>query len=507
MAILTPNNTFDDVPQLDLTTVAAAGPGGPMNAQAQALTNRTKWLKGEVEKMVTFAPSKSVFEFGGVQIAGVGNHSTGSLLCDWQASSGTLSLISANGGGEAAARDEAVTCDGLPMACATLGNTGTYIADYVFSSPAYLAQMQSLQIPMRVSSNNVAFTGANPIQIWLLDDSTGTRQWRLASSLDMSRCRPNITTTLSFGPGVAADGWSFGGSSAPTNTSDMDAYTIYKVRIVMAVPAGVAGGKCWFGPIRANSRRKPVVSIVLDGQYSSQHNYLLPMIEAQGLRCSLALQHSLIGTAGRMSESQLGRAYLAGHEFIHHTYDGSKSAGYQSASDWADAAAITADINLGQDYQRLRDWTRGIGYMVHGGNTHPFAGSVSPARQSVVAAGIQGAGIKAARSGDGIGTGPLNRLQNVSRLQNIDPLSLHGALQLTNTDSSASMIAATTRAKARGEWAIYTGHRSVVSGAASLEVLNGDAFVWLQSLGDDARSGKVLVLPFGEACAYYGISA
>lgn len=42
---LTPIPEFSDVPQLERTTLALAGPGGPMNEQAQALANRTELLK------------------------------------------------------------------------------------------------------------------------------------------------------------------------------------------------------------------------------------------------------------------------------------------------------------------------------------------------------------------------------------------------------------------------------------------------------------------------------
>lgn len=45
MADLTPVSSFDDVPQLETTTQALGGPGGPMNTQAQALLNRTQYLK------------------------------------------------------------------------------------------------------------------------------------------------------------------------------------------------------------------------------------------------------------------------------------------------------------------------------------------------------------------------------------------------------------------------------------------------------------------------------
>lgn len=437
---------------------------------------------------------------------GGGSSSAGTPICDWQPAGGTLSLVSSNGGGEAIALDPTVLCDGLPMARVTCGNTGTLVAQYVFSAPITLAQMQSLQIPIRVSQNNAVFGGTGPVQIWLWDDLTGTRQWRLSTSLNMSRARPGATHVLSFGPGVAADGWAFGGTSAPTNTSDMDAYTIDRIRIVIAVPGSVAGEAAWLGPIRANSRRRSVVSIVLDGQYASQHQYLLPMIEAQGLRCSLALQYSLIGAdAGRMTAAQLDRAYAAGHELIHHVYDGSKSSGYANAGEWPTAATITADINAGQEYMRVRAWTRGLGYMVHGGSVTPYAGNVTAARQQIVTAGLLAAGIKGARVGDGLGTAPLKRLQSTALPSAVDPLTIQGALQWTSTDNAAALAVPLTSAKARGEWAIYTGHRSVISTPGSLEITNADALTWLQALGDDVRTGKVLCLPFGEACRYYGV--
>lgn len=45
MPNLTPVSSFDNVPELETTTLALGGPGGPMNLPAQALLNRTQWLK------------------------------------------------------------------------------------------------------------------------------------------------------------------------------------------------------------------------------------------------------------------------------------------------------------------------------------------------------------------------------------------------------------------------------------------------------------------------------
>ena len=52
MTNLTAQNSFDDVVQLETNTIALGGFGGPMNAQAQALLNRTAYLKGVSDALI-----------------------------------------------------------------------------------------------------------------------------------------------------------------------------------------------------------------------------------------------------------------------------------------------------------------------------------------------------------------------------------------------------------------------------------------------------------------------
>ena len=64
MADLTETPTFDaGVYQLETTDPVQGGPGGVDNRQAQALANRTAWLKGQVDALVaagaTWAPINS----------------------------------------------------------------------------------------------------------------------------------------------------------------------------------------------------------------------------------------------------------------------------------------------------------------------------------------------------------------------------------------------------------------------------------------------------------------
>ncbi len=55
MTNLNPAATFDDVQQLETTTVALGGPGAPMNVQAQALLNRTQYLYVQLNNLAAVA--------------------------------------------------------------------------------------------------------------------------------------------------------------------------------------------------------------------------------------------------------------------------------------------------------------------------------------------------------------------------------------------------------------------------------------------------------------------
>lgn len=57
MTNLTPSASFDAVPQLETSTFALAGPGAPMNLQAQALLNRTQYLYVQLSNLAPIATS------------------------------------------------------------------------------------------------------------------------------------------------------------------------------------------------------------------------------------------------------------------------------------------------------------------------------------------------------------------------------------------------------------------------------------------------------------------
>lgn len=59
MTTLTPTASWDNVPQLDTTTLVLGGNNGPANAQGQALLNRTAYLSNQIASL-TSAQNKTI---------------------------------------------------------------------------------------------------------------------------------------------------------------------------------------------------------------------------------------------------------------------------------------------------------------------------------------------------------------------------------------------------------------------------------------------------------------
>lgn len=414
----------------------------------------------------------------------------GTQLIDW-ATSGTLSLASANGAPEAVTLDTSVTYRGQATQKLTLKAGTTYQSNLALSPSITMAKMRTLQVPIRFSSNAGFGAGVNHISLWIYDSTLGKQ---IRATIDTATLTPGEWHVVSVVPGAAAEGWIFGGGY--TASSDIDAETVPRVRVVIVAPAGSDGVNIWLGPITMNARARGIVSIVADGQYSSQHSYIRPMLDGLGMRASFAIQSSLVGTANRMTAAQLGAAYSAGHEVMVHSGDGSKGGDYANAGKWADQAAIQADIVACRDYIEAAGWLRGARFAVHGG-TLPWNSTVSNARQAEVLAAYRAAGIRAIRKSVGV----YKRLQSIALPS--DPYLVQGAIQVTSTDVAQDIQDVCDRAEQRGEWGVITLHRSVLDSATpgALEMRNGLLNTALEYIAGRARLGAVDVLPFGEAAA------
>lgn len=422
----------------------------------------------------------------------------GTSLCDWQSATGSLALTSA-GAGSSAALDSSVTLFGKPTLKCTFSSAAsdTYIATFTPTNPVRLRDIKTIQVPVLFTSNSQHASspnggigaGGSPFQIWI--GTSNSKSIRLQGYF--TNLQPGAWTTLSFGRQSP---------SIITNTiSELDTagVTVTSIKIVQATNNSAAiNYPVWVGEIRADtSVDRGRVSIVMDGEYSSQYSILFPLMQKYGLLSSLAITTADIGGSGRMTAAQIDEMYKAGHEVINHTYDSTKTNGYVDSTQWVAASDITEDIRAQWAYMKSQGWTRGIGYGVWGYN-YGFNGTVLQSRQQLVASALKAAGVQAMRKSVPYNSGTLGSelvpLCNVP----VDPLVVCGAAQITNTTTPAEINNIIDQAEATGQWAIITVHRAVMSAPSSLEMLASDFDSWMSYLSSRVSSGGVAVSPFGE---------
>lgn len=427
-----------------------------------------------------------------------GQYGTGTVICDWQ-SNGSIGSPSGSTGATAAL-DMSVLFNGQPTMKYTMGAVGTFQCTWTFSTPVTVAQLKTMQFPFRISRNSDNSGGQifNSANIWLNVSSGGT----VRHSLYASGRRPNTFFTLSAAAGGTTNGWAFGAPVTTTTDLDADAATISGINLVISVGAEEVGESVWLGPITANRRNEGIVVIALDGQYSSQDRWILPMLESQGLRGTMFLHHSAVGDSGYMTYAQINRAFSVGHEIGHHTYGATIGNGYSDTSQYPARANIYADIAAGVQNLRARGYINGPLVATHGGSVMPYTTTVANQRQLDVVSAYQDAGMQAILAGTYPG-GVYNRLQPTGH-GDIDPYCCVGAVQITNTTTPANITDIIDAARERGELAVIKCHRSVVATPSALEMTNADMLTWITYLGQQVRAGGVLNMTFGETMRHVG---
>lgn len=428
----------------------------------------------------------------------------GASVCDWQSSTGALTLTSA-GAGSSAALDTSVTLFGKPTLKCTFSSAASdvYTAIFTPTSPIRLRDVKTIQVPIKFTNNQTANGGigasATPFQVWL--NTSDSKVIKLQCRFEY--LQSGEWTTLSFGRATA-----YVNGTGTLASLDAAGVTITSVKIVQATNATAANSNpVWVGEIRADvALDKGRVSIVMDGEYQSQYEILLPIMAANNLRSSLAIVTSQIGTSGAlpcMTVAQINEMYQAGHEVINHTYEAApgtgatKTGGYGNASQWPAASDIAEDIRAQWAFLKSQGWTRGIGYGVWG-YTYGFDPANSVARQAIVSAGLKAAGVQAMRKSTGYAgetvAGVLPPLCNVP----LDPFVIGGAIQITSTTTAADVKAVIDQAEATGQWAIITVHRAVASSPGSLEMTTANFTDWMAYLRSRVDAGGVVCAPFGE---------
>jgi len=417
--------------------------------------------------------------------------SPGGIFCDWQASTGSLAMVSTDANDDVAL-DTAVTLDGLPCVKCTFSDasTGTYIAAFTFTNAIQLKNFRTIQVPIKITN---VLTAAN------VGISTAAFQvWLMLNGGDTIRLQCNFEN-------IAPGGWhvfTFSRSSTETGQivysggaviGDLDTTTITAVRIVQATLAASNAYPVWVGPLRVNARTPGHVSIVMDGAYISQYEIIKPLLDAYRFKTSLALVNSFIGSsASYMTEAQIDQMYKEGHECIHHTFDGTKQNGYVNATDWTSAAAIANDINDQWEYFIDRGWVRGIGKAVNAWANWSVAGT-SDARKRLVYDAMRLAGVECSRASTNLYTEQMQLGYKPP-----DPFHLRGAVQITSTTTAADIQTIIDQAETDGTWAIITIHRAVTSGPGSLEMTTANFETWLAYLAARVATGNLVVAPLGE---------
>lgn len=416
----------------------------------------------------------------------------GGIWCDWQSGTGTLAMVSTDAGDDVAL-DTAVTLDGYAAAKCTFSNaaSGTFIAEFTFTNAVSLKNFKTIQVPIRITGNDSTggvISNTAPFQVWLYLSGGGT----VRLQCDGANHPPGMWHVYSFSRESPSGMVTF--ASGATAWTDLDSQTISKVRIVQASIAASVGYPIWVGPMRVNARAVGTLSIVLDGCYASQYSLIKPILDRYGIKTSLAIVNSFIGSsASYMTLAQIDQMYDEGHECVHHTYDGTKQNGYLNATDWTSAAAISDDINQQWAYFRTQGWHRGIGFAVDG-FSNPFAKTVSASRQALLKAAFSMAGVRCSRASVGLYT-----TQMPLGYHGVRPYFLRGAIQVTSTDTAAAMKTIIDQAEANGEWAIFTLHRAVESGAGSLETTTTILDEVCAYAAARVAAGNFMVEPMGQA--------
>jgi len=235
---------------------------------------------------------------------------SGSVAVRW--TDGTLTKTS-SGAGEAMSLE---TIDGEAWIKLTPSTTAAsaIIVRFDLAKPIFLGYFKTLQIPLRYMDMSPTEIASAKFVLWLYT-STGT----VRANAVFDKQWPNELVVESF----CQDGY----VNVAQPVIDLNLDQVSRIDIVTTSGTSSAmKAPFWVGPLTVNVRGKGKVLVRMDGNYDSQHKYLLPLMERQGLRANLHLVTNQVGQAGRMTESQLGRAYDWGHTLAHHTF-GNKSNG------------------------------------------------------------------------------------------------------------------------------------------------------------------------------------
>ena len=425
----------------------------------------------------------------------------GRTLALMDGTDGTLALVSSNPG-ESVGFD---TSNGIPMIKCTLSTTAgsVFIASYTLTTPVYAGGFNSIQMPQLFA--DMSQSELAQVQVWLF---TATGSFQVRAQLIYTSMEPNRLYCQSFSRDT---NWS---TSQPSSL-DIDGITKIEF-VVTAGNSSVAKAPFYFGPMTIDKKRKKGrILIYSDGNYISQNQYFLPLLDNYGLKLNLAVVVPTVvpgsgATTTLMNEAQLNAAYLNGHCVLVHTFS---SVAATAQAGWANVTgypnnvsppdngylSLLTEFQNGNNYLSSRGWVTGIGHRVNGYQEAftPISPTTatSHARQLDISQAMTDGGIKTVRvgssyapSGTGVGmTFPVAHPQKNWR-------RFFGGIQITNTNTAQDVMAVIDAAAQRGEVATILLHRADLDSVtpASLEMNLSQIIIWVEYLAAMVASGQII---------------
>lgn len=421
----------------------------------------------------------------------------GGVAVDWSAGLGTLSV--ATGGIDSAiALDSTVLYDGKPTVKCTFSTAAadTFVGRYTLTNPVSFKNFKNIVIPIKITASDAVgtvATAANPLGVWL--KTASGKQIRLRLVCD--GVGPDNWCLMSFVRGETSAVLSFAGGAT---WSTLDSETITEIDFVHIAASGIVSNSypVWIAPLLVDSLATSVVSLRLDGEYASQYSLAWPVLQSYGLVASMMIQHSNIGTAGRMTLSQIDEMYAGGCEVGMHTYDATKVNGYANATDWPSAQVITDDIVSGYAAQLAQGWYRGVGTLVEAFTGAYFSGATTLARQRLLKQALSSAGVEC-----------MCRIETSYKMKNtlgqraVRPLLVRSSVSLGSATVVADVVAQINQVKDTGEWLIITAHEIVADTATPVgnQIKVSDFTTICAAIKANIDAGSQECLPIGAAYA------
>jgi hypothetical protein len=236
---------------------------------------------------------------------------------------------------------------------------------------------------------------------------------------------------------VTAPEWtknSFAGVFATTEVGQMS-WSVFKLRL--AIPASTTA-TFYLRSVKIASRKaKARICIVLDDGYISVYERAAPILEAAGIRFSVATMPSKAGVAGYMSEAQLADLVSRGHLCVGHGPSLNNTNLF--AAPYTTTAERIADITAASNWLLARNLTTAKGAQCY---IWPEGFYSSTAGESDLLDAFFAAGFTAGRGVEPLANGVyVDSLSSQNKLRAVIPTIGHTYAGVTNTADDATETA------------------------------------------------------------------